>query len=367
MSLLFLYFMKKIQKTLTLSTTFFFTICLEDVIKESLLGTNSTGRNIYGIHPFHKPLFMCFSPFLLTSVILFLYKKKKNSNAFIIGIDIQAPADQEEKEIFKMSDDKTGQTTKSKIFEYLRISSIPFLSIVSAILIHLSSTYTDPSILQLVHAASIIFASVFSHCFTRHKLNLRQLIAIIILLCAFGLFGYSLTMRSKFNWMLYSYKSIACCFFSDIMLFYSSVLEDNFLHDNERGTMQGQPHLLCFVESIFGVLFCLTIVPAFGMLINHPAIHEDFFDTLIMMKSIPILAKFGFLCLLASAEKVISILIVSETSPLHTFLAAVCGDLVSSTVGVFYTKGFNSQFKCSVVSLFMVFAGIALFSVHIKW
>ena len=403
--------MKQSQRNFLLFSLFFFAICLEDIFKNLLFNTWVQGASSNGIHPFRKPIFTCTTPFLLTVIILFIYqkriKKKKVEKAQNNLLEIDT-------EYAPLRDQSNEQnSTKDILCYYFKISLIPLLSIASVIMIHYASNYTDFCILQLVHALNLIFSSLFSHFFTRHQLSMRQRLSVAFFFISYLFFSYGVSLDKTWNWHHYSLISLLLYFISNCFIYLSNVLEDRFIYEvieipkivdnnNEQKSLQTsnnnnnqeksknhanlrppspkvtrkytqvrlkqkiEPSYLCYLESIFGIFYSFLFIIIGNFLFGKSMLYEDLKDTLIMIKDIKILLLFLLLCLLSSIQKIISIIIVSETSPLQTYLSISCGDIVSFTINSLIDSSYNKSFLLTIICCISMIISLNLYSLNCK-
>ena len=393
--------MKQPQRNFILFSLFFLAICLEDILKNSLFNTWVQGTNDNGIHPFRKPLFTCTTPFLFTVLILFFFHKRDKRDKRKNEKNQKSLIDDEPDYLPLREQHSDHKTTKEVMCFYFQVSLIPLLSISSMIIIHYVSNSTDFSILQLVHAITLIFSSVFSHYFTRHKLNLRQQLSVAFFFISYLFFGFGVTLEQVRIWHHFSYMDIILYFFANCFIYISNVLEDRLIYDvieypeNEmqlsasqefssspqliihpsrssgqfsqiRLKQKVEPSYLCFLESIFGIIYSFLFIFVGNFLFGKSILYEDLRDTLVMITDKKVSFQFITLCLLASLEKIISIIIVSQTSPLQTYLSISCGDIVSYTINSMIEDIYKRTIILSITCCIAMIIALNIYSFHCK-
>ena len=355
--------MKQTYRTLVLFLLFFISLCMENLVKESLFQTIVEGKFHIGKQYFRKPIFACISPYLFTVFLIsttqkLLIKKKQKTipQSLLNTQDISG---------FNYEKIEKSKHKERSFFNYLIISLIPLFSISATLMIYLSLLYSDISILQIVHSVNITLSSIFSHLFTRHKLCLRQKLSVITFITCLILFSYTLRLENNFKKHVYTQRSIILYFISNFFIYISNVLEDKIMYkviysptNNQKKLKQKfEPVKLTLYESIFGLLYSIIIIFLFSFY-KESLFYEDIQDTLQMLKDRTISSKFVVLCLLSSLQKVISVIIVSETSPLQTFLSISSRNLVSISV-IYFREHMNSKyniysFSCCIVSIILL-------------
>lgn len=267
-----------------------------------------------GMHNFNKPWFLTINMFVGMALALFIYeielfikrrKEKKNQ--------------EKERLLHSIGENSEVQNTASFKELFFLIAAPAICDILATILGNIGLLFIEASVWQMLRGSMVIFSTIFSHFILKRYHMAYKWWSIVIVVSALIIVGLGAVLELGVGKAGVSKGSVVFSIFITIIaqVFQASeiVLNDFILHEKTAS-----PIMTVGIEGMWGTIICGGVfMPiahyAFKNMDDGNGIHEDTWDSFLMLKENATLVVFNILYLLINlAKNLMAMYVIKVTS-----------------------------------------------------
>lgn len=301
------------QKIFVISGMLFFGTATT-IFRKLIYDQRAVGDPKYGgMHNFNKPWFLTVNMFVGMALALFAYE---------IELYIKRRKDKKSKIDNSQLLDQIGQNSKkeSSFKELFFLIAAPSVcDILATILGNIGLLFIEASVWQMLRGSMVIFSTIFSHFILKRYHMAYKWWSVFIVVSALIIVGLGAVLELGVGKAGVSEGKVIFSIFITIIaqVFQASeiVLNDFILHEKTAS-----PIMTVGIEGLWGTLICAGLfMPiahyAFQNMDDGNGIHEDTWDSFLMLKENPTLVLFNILYLLINlAKNLMAMYVIKVTS-----------------------------------------------------
>jgi drug/metabolite transporter (DMT)-like permease len=246
------------------------------VVQKFVLEQKGTGRSIYPPHRFAKPWFFTLVMFVGELTALIFYKLQLHYAGAHLNLDGLLD-----------SKEPVKKMRMSHIFFILALPSL--CDLVASAIMSVGLLYVQASFWTMLRGAQVVFSAVLHAFVLKRKQKAHMWFGVLIVTLALVIVGLSAVCASGVAAVGASHAKVLLAVFltvgSQLIRAVQVILEDHFLHDIDIS-----PFLIVGMEGFWGIIGTVCIfMPAVQFIPGDEGngVHEDTWDTLLMIKNNP--------------------------------------------------------------------------------
>lgn len=256
-----------------------FVVCgtFSTVLGKVLFQTTSIGIDGQE-HKFAKPGFQNLGMFFGMTLCLVLFEATR----------CRTPATDEERLPLKTAD--ASAVSASRLPTDWRVYYVVLVPAICDFLatyaMNIGLIWINASVWQMVRGSIIFFSAMIRWLWLKRKIHTFQWCGVAIVMAALCIIGYA-CIHAENSDALTSTESqkllgVLLVFVAQLVQATQTVVEEHLLHDISASDMQ-----IVGLEGFWGLLLCLTVALPLGSYLPYDGLHEDTWDTFVMLKNNP--------------------------------------------------------------------------------